>query len=223
MDPECQCQVQQDSEFFRRTRSQKFVKKQTRIPSHLSVSAIAGVCVLISKTWANFGWIDYTSWSLNRRQILKFETFPDPDSKILEQERSRNLKKWLRPLLLDFSEKEGFGKKSGGFSAFWWIWFYKIMLYRIWIGFDNLVLNFFATFSFVSELSITAFHLCISFSGVSHIHWNYTLCLPCNQTIGMLYSDARYKFALLCRPIMSSIYQIWNSCEVHWFRPFFDP
>jgi len=119
MDPECQCQVQQDSEFFRRTRSQKFVKKQTRIPSHLSVSAIAGVCVLISKTWANFGWIDYTSWSLNRRQILKFETFPDPDSKILEQERSRNLKKWLRPLLLDFSEKEGFGKKSGGFSAFW--------------------------------------------------------------------------------------------------------
>jgi len=28
------------------------------------------------------------------------DTDPDPDSKILEQERSRSLKKWLRPPLL---------------------------------------------------------------------------------------------------------------------------
>jgi len=44
---------------------------------------------------ANHGWIDYCSRGLNRSRILKFEELPDPgpDPKILEQERSRSLKK----------------------------------------------------------------------------------------------------------------------------------
>jgi len=80
----------------------KICEKRTR--SHFSISAVAGVCVVISqvKTWVNFGWND-GSRSLNRSRILKFVIFPypDPNSKILEQERSRSLKKWLRPPLLD--------------------------------------------------------------------------------------------------------------------------
>jgi len=48
----------------------------------------------ISKTWVIFGWVD-GGRILNRSQILKFGKFPDlnPDSIILEQERSRSLKK----------------------------------------------------------------------------------------------------------------------------------
>ena len=53
----------------------------------------------LTKTWVNYGWIDDCSQSLNRSRILKLKKFPEPDSKILEQERSRSLKKWLRPLL----------------------------------------------------------------------------------------------------------------------------
>ena len=49
----------------------------------------------------NYCWIEECSPSLNRSRILKFEKLPDqdpePDSKLLEQERSRSLKKWLRP------------------------------------------------------------------------------------------------------------------------------
>ena len=53
------------------------------------------------KTWVNYGWNDDCSRSLNRSRIVKFEKLPDPDpdSKILEQERTRSLKKWLRPPL----------------------------------------------------------------------------------------------------------------------------
>jgi len=77
----------------------KFGKNPTRIRSHFSISAVAGVCVVI---WVNYVWIDDCSRSLNRSRILKFETLPDPDPdaapKILEQERS--LKTWLRPPLV---------------------------------------------------------------------------------------------------------------------------
>jgi len=55
--------LQQDSEFFFRTRmrSKKFRKNRIRI--HFSISAVAGVCVIISyvKTWLNYGWIDYVA------------------------------------------------------------------------------------------------------------------------------------------------------------------
>jgi len=53
----------------------------------------------LRKIWVNFVWID-DSRILNRSGILKFENFsyPDPDSKILEQERSWCLKMLLRPL-----------------------------------------------------------------------------------------------------------------------------
>jgi len=73
-----------DSAFFFRTRirtwSQKFVKNRTRIWSHFSISAAAGVCEVISqvKTWVNYGWIDDCSQSLNRSGILNFEKLPDP-------------------------------------------------------------------------------------------------------------------------------------------------
>ena len=80
MDPECRNRLRQDSAFFVRTRirSQNFVKNRTRIWSHFSISAVAGVCVVISfvKTWVNFGWIDDCSRSLNRIRVLKFEKLP---------------------------------------------------------------------------------------------------------------------------------------------------
>jgi len=44
------------------------------------------------KTWLYFGWI-VGNRSLDRTLILKYDDFPDPDSKFLEQERSRILKK----------------------------------------------------------------------------------------------------------------------------------
>jgi len=44
--------------------------------------------------------MDDCSRSLNRKRILKLEELPEPDPgpdlKILEQERSRSLKKWLQ-------------------------------------------------------------------------------------------------------------------------------
>jgi len=43
-----QSRHQLDSAFFFRTRSQKFGKNQTWIQSHFSISAVAGVCVVIS-------------------------------------------------------------------------------------------------------------------------------------------------------------------------------
>jgi len=50
------------------------------------------------KTLLNFGYIG-GGRSLNRSRILRFENFSDPDSNILEQERNRSLKRWLRPPL----------------------------------------------------------------------------------------------------------------------------
>jgi len=114
-DPECRSRLRQDSAFFVRTRirsrSQKFVKNHTRIQSHFSISAVGWVCVVIFsvKTWANLGWIDDCSQSLNKSRILKFQKLPDPDldldSKILEQERS--LKKWLWPPLASWKNDSG--------------------------------------------------------------------------------------------------------------------
>jgi len=73
------------------------VKNRTWIRSHVSISEVAEVCVVISevKTWENCGWIDDCSRSLNKSRILKFDKYwdPDPDSNILEQERGRSLKK----------------------------------------------------------------------------------------------------------------------------------
>jgi len=49
-DPDYRSRFRQDSGFFFRTRirSQKFVKHRTRIRSQFSVSAVAGVCAVIS-------------------------------------------------------------------------------------------------------------------------------------------------------------------------------
>ena len=104
-DHDCGCRLRKDSAFFFRTRSQKFLKIWTRIRSHFSISAVAEVSVVISyvKPLLIFGCIA-CSRNLNRSRILKFENLPDPDpdlgSKILEQERSRSLEKWLWPPLL---------------------------------------------------------------------------------------------------------------------------
>jgi len=74
----------------------KILKNRTRIRGHLSISAVAGVCVVISEVspLVIFGCID-CSRSLNRRRILKFKKFQDTDTdlKVLEQEQSRSLKK----------------------------------------------------------------------------------------------------------------------------------
>ena len=49
----------------------------------------------LSKKWVNYGWIGDCSLSLNRSRILKLEKLPDtdPDSEMLEQERSWSLRK----------------------------------------------------------------------------------------------------------------------------------
>ena len=107
-DPEYRGRIRQVSAlFFRiRTRSLKFVRNRTRIPELLfNFGSGRRLCGdFFSKTWVNFCWIDDRSRSLNRNRILKFKRLPDPDpvsdSKILEQERCRSLKKWLRPPLI---------------------------------------------------------------------------------------------------------------------------
>jgi len=88
IDPECRNRHQKDSAFFFRTRIQRSVKNRTR--SHFSISAVAGVCVIIFevKTWVNFCWLN-GGRILNMSRILKFEKFPDPGSNILKQEQSR--------------------------------------------------------------------------------------------------------------------------------------
>ena len=79
-DPDYRSRLPQDSAVF----------VLTRIRSHFSISALAGVCVVISqvRTWVNYGWNDDCSRSLNWSRILKLK-----DSKILKQERNRCLKK----------------------------------------------------------------------------------------------------------------------------------
>ena len=78
MDPECRSRLRQDSAFFFRirTRSQNFVKN--RIRSQCSLSAVAGVCVVIMK-WKH-GYISVGSlvtgawtglWFLN---MMTFQT-----------------------------------------------------------------------------------------------------------------------------------------------------
>ena len=56
-------------------------------------------CISKVKPLVIFGCLD-CNWSLNRSRILTCQKFPDPDSKILEQERGRSLKKLLRPPLV---------------------------------------------------------------------------------------------------------------------------
>jgi len=84
MDTEFRIRRRQDSAFFfwTRIRNQNFVKNRTR--SHFSISAAAGVGVIISsgKTWVNFGWIDGS-------RIPNIEQLSDPDPKTLEEERSQ--------------------------------------------------------------------------------------------------------------------------------------
>jgi len=81
-DPECRSRLRQISAFFCQTqsRSQKFLKSQSRIWSHFSLFAVevfwVGFINVISqeKTLLNFDCIG-GSRSLNRSQILKFERF----------------------------------------------------------------------------------------------------------------------------------------------------
>jgi len=82
--------IRQDSAFCfgSGSGSQNFGKKRTRIRSHFSILAVAGVYAVNSyvKICVNYGWIDDCSRSFNRSRILKFEKLPDPDSKILEKD-----------------------------------------------------------------------------------------------------------------------------------------
>ena len=74
----------------------KICEKPDQDLGHFSISAVAGGDFL-SKNMGKLHWIDDCSRGLDRSRILKFEELlylePDPDSKILEQERSRSLKK----------------------------------------------------------------------------------------------------------------------------------
>ena len=68
-DPDYRSRLRQDSAFFFRTWSKKFVKN--RIRCHFFISGVAGVCVVISlvKTWVNYGWMDDCCRSLNRLMV----------------------------------------------------------------------------------------------------------------------------------------------------------
>ena len=78
----------------------KICEKPDQIPSHFSILAIAEDSIVISnaKPLLILGCIA-CSRSLNKSRILKIEKFPDPDrdSKLLEQEQSQSLKRWLLP------------------------------------------------------------------------------------------------------------------------------
>ena len=102
-DPEYQSRFQKDSAFLFwtriRTRIQKFGEKTDPDPESLfNFDSNRSMCGhFLSKTWVNYAWINDCNRSLNRSRILKFEKIPDSDldldSKILEEERSRSLKK----------------------------------------------------------------------------------------------------------------------------------
>jgi len=64
------------------------------------------------------------------------------------------------------------------------------LLSRIRIGFDNLVLNFFAILSSGLELYITEFNVQDCFSGDSHLRQNCTSCLYLDHSLS---SDMKYK------------------------------
>jgi len=92
-DPECPSRIRQESTFLSESDPvSKICENRTWIRSHLSFSAAAGVCADL--TLLNFGCID------GSRSLSNFKNDPDPDSQILEQERSRNLKMWRRPPLI---------------------------------------------------------------------------------------------------------------------------
>jgi len=91
----------ESSHHFSQGDSSRVRVTKNRDSSHAITGSSRSLCGhFLSKTWLNyFGWIDDCSQSLNRSRILKFKRLPDPDSKILEQEWSWSLKKWLRPAL----------------------------------------------------------------------------------------------------------------------------
>jgi len=49
-----------------------------------------------------------------------------------------------------------FGFKSCDISIYWWIWMWSFLLEQIWIGIDDFLLNFIATFGSVLGLQVTA-------------------------------------------------------------------
>jgi len=49
----------------------------------------------------------------------------------------------------------GFGFESCDIPIYWWIWIVSFLLNLIWIGIDDFLLNFFATFGSVLGLQVT--------------------------------------------------------------------
>ena len=98
-DPECRSQLRQNSAFFIVPGAKIFRKKTDPgslfiFCSSKSLRGLHTIHVISAvKVLLNFACIDDFP-SLNRSRILKFQkNCSDPDSKILEQEQSRSLKK----------------------------------------------------------------------------------------------------------------------------------
>jgi len=73
-------------------------------------------------------------------------------------------------------DEHALGFKSCNISKYWWIWMLLFLLKQIWIGIDNFLLNFFATFDSVLGLQIT-----VTFGSVL----NCRLTLDCsNRHVG---------------------------------------
>ena len=102
-DPECWNRLRQNSAFFSRSLNKKIVINRTGIWSHFLFSAVAGVCLvfihIISnvKALLNFGCVDGRQSSAEVGfSNSKYLENKYPKWRILEQDRSRNLKIWLR-------------------------------------------------------------------------------------------------------------------------------
>jgi len=95
--------------FFRtQIRSQKFVKKRSRIRGHFSISAVTVVCVVISyvKIWVNYGWISDCSRQPESKQESDSQIWKiagpssGPGFKSFGTGAESESGKWLRPPLL---------------------------------------------------------------------------------------------------------------------------
>ena len=85
-DPECRSRLRQESAFFLRIWNRKSEKPEPD-PESLSVSAVAGVCAVLTG-------VGFANLKNNRIRI-----------KILKQKPSRSLKKWLRTSLAQMCSK----------------------------------------------------------------------------------------------------------------------
>jgi len=97
--------------------------------------------------------------------------------------------------------------KSCGILVFWWIWMLSFLLNQIWIGIDDILLNFFTTFGSVLGLQVTAL-----IRG-SEIRWDCLFCLCKCWALSMTNETSlRYCVSLSSK--------LQNCLDIHWSNRF---